>query len=405
MEKSSMIAAVAAGIIGLSGFATIPARADDWPNWRGPEHTGISSEKGWFKPGTDLKELWRLELGNGYSSVAAAGNRVYTMGNIQNQDIIYCLDTSAGGKVIWKYSYPCKAADYPGPRSTPTLDGKHLYAFSRAGDLLCLDATAGNVVWSRALNTEQEASPPGWGFASSPLIHKNMVIVNAGQSGMAFDKTTGKTIWKSGKDGASYAVPVTYQQDGKPMVAIFAGRAVHGVDVGSGAVAWSFPWKTDFDVHAAAPVAIDRDKILISSGYNHGCALLAIGNGKASALWENKNLCSHFSSPVLYQGNLYGINGNVGGGEVRCIDPQTGSIKWRTKDPGFGSLMVADGKLIIMTENGRLVIAEAQGEAFKELYRKEILGGTCWTPPVLANGRIYCRNHPGTLVCLQFATP
>lgn len=405
MVRYYMVAMLTGAIISLSSISTLPTSAADWPNWRGPEHNGISPEKGWFKTGDDLKELWRVELGNGYSSVAVAGNRVYTMGNIQNQDIVYCLDTDDGGKVVWKYSYPCKAADYPGPRSTPTLDGNRLYTFSRAGDFNCLDATSGDVVWSHALNKEQFASPPGWGFASSPLIHKNMVIVNAGQSGMAFKKSTGEPVWQSAKDGASYAVPVPFQQDGKAMVAIFAGRAIHGIDAASGAVSWSFPWKTDYDVHAAVPVPIAPGKLFISSGYNRGCALLAIERDKASALWENKNLCSHFSSPVFYEGDLYGVSGNVGNGEVLCLDPQTGSVKWRTKDPGFGSLMIADGKLIILTENGRLIIGEARGEAFKELYRKTILGGTCWTMPVMANGRIYCRNHPGTLVCLQFAAP
>ena len=376
------------------------ASADDWPMWRGPDRSGISTESGWFKPGTTLTTVWEHEVGEGYSAVSVVGKCLYTMGNVKNNDEVVCLDTDSGA-VVWKFTYPCKGDSYAGPRATPTVEGNRVYTFSRNGDLLCLDAATGKSVWSRELNGKIAASP-GWGFASSPTIYKNTIIVNAGEHGMAFDKATGTTIWESEKSGASYATPVLYRAGDRDGVAIFAAKAINGVVAATGELLWKYNWKTDYDVHAATPVFIADDRVFISSGYDRGSALLRIGKGGIEKIWENKNLCSHFSSPILYKGMLYGINGNTGNGETRCIDPANGTVKWRTRDPGFGSLMLADGKLIILSERGLLVIAEAAPGEYKEIFRKQILNETCWTVPVLANGNIYCRNHPGKLLCLRF---
>ena len=183
---------------------------------------------------------------------------------------------------------------------------------------------------------------------------------------------------------------------------MFAGeKTAFAVIVADGKLVWEHPWKTEYDVNAAEPI-ISGDKVFISSGYNHGCALLQIKNGKATVVWENKVLKNHINSSVLFNGFLYGFDGNAGPkADFRCVDWETGAIKWSELKLGAGALMIADGKLIIHTDKGDLITAEATADAFKPIGRAQVTGGRNWTTPVLSNGRIYCRNAKGDMVCLD----
>ena len=178
-------------------------------------------------------------------------------------------------------------------------------------------------------------------------------------------------------------------------------REIVCLNPATGDIVWRFPWKTSYDINAADTI-ISGDKIFISSGYDHGCVLLKIDANKVTELWQNKNMCNQINSSVLWEGCLYGFSGQVnGGGKLTCIDFETGSLKWSQGGFGTGSLMLADGKLIILGEKGKLVIAEASPDEFREISSARILTGKCWTVPVLANGRIYARNAAGRLVCVD----
>lgn len=379
-----------------------------WHQWRGPQRNGISAETGWLAkwPEGGPKQAWQRTIGAGYGTVAVSNGRVYVMGNAKNVDTVWCL--SAGkGDVIWKRSYPCRIGGYPGPRSTPTVDGEVLYTVSRQGDVNCFKAADGETVWSKNVASAVGAKAPGWGVAGSALVEGDLLIVNIGTAGVALKKATGEVVWKTGSGKSGFASPVRFDMGGRRCVLIFAAKALVCVDLKSGQRLWSLPWETEYDVNAADPIVIG-ERIFISSGYNRGCALLDLADGKPSIVWENRNMRNHFSSCVLYKGHLYGADGNTGlqpmSGQavVKCMDPQTGEVKWSSGRLYMASLMLADEKLIIQGDGGRLIVAEASPERFKVISQARVLSGSCWTMPVLAEGRIYCRNNKkGELVCLD----
>lgn len=394
-------------VAGIFAFSLRTAGAADWPNWRGPHYNGVSDETDFnpVLPKEGAKVLWRASVGTGFSSIAVKDGCVYTMGNINNTDIVYCFNAGTGDQ-IWRRPYPQEKdpKNYEGgPNATPTIEGGRVYTFSRHGKVFCLDAKTGNVIWHKDLKKDFGVKRPGWGFSGSALVIDNMVILNAGTWGFAFDKSDGTLIWHNGKGESGYATGVPYTLDGRKCVAIFGCKAVAGLNATTGEKLWSFPWETSYNVNAADPIFLG-DKMFISSGYNRGCALLKIAANSVTELWQNKNMRNQCNSSVLWKGYVYGFDGQVKGkGKLTCIDFETSDVKWAQGGMGTGSLMIADGKLIILGEKGRLVIAEASPDGFKEISSAQILKGKCWTVPVLANGRIYARNADGDLVCIDAA--
>jgi outer membrane protein assembly factor BamB len=390
----------AAAVLALAAFGSFAARGADWPCWRGPDRNGISAEKGWQAqwPAEGPKQLWKASVGTGFSSFSVSGGRVYTMGNRADTDRVFCLEANTG-KAVWEYSYP-SALDPKnfegGPCATPTVADGRVYTFSRKGDLFCLDGAKGTVVWLKHLNRELGLEIPTWGCASSALVEGGLVVVNMGSAGVALDGKTGKMVWVSAKSAGAYATPVPLKIGGEQCLAIFSRESLIAVRAADGREVWSYPWKTMYDVNAADPI-IDGDKIFISSGYNHGGTLLKMSGPAPAKVWENKNLRNHFNSCVLWQGYLYGPDDSG----LRCVAFETGDLKWSYPAFGKGSLMVADGKLVALSEKGELIIAAATPAAFTPLARAQVLQGKCWTTPVLANGLIYCRNAVGDVVCLD----
>ena len=379
------------------------AEAADWPNWRGPNHNGISNETGWLAtwPEAGPKVLWEKTLGPGFASMTIAKGRVYAMGNINDNDILYCLNAD-NGKEIWKKSYPCpifKKNHEGGPCATPTVDGDSVYTFSKNGDALRFKTATGDVVWHKKLNKDLGFKHPTWHFASSAFIIDNMVILNAGSYGVALNKADGSIIWENGKGAAGYSTAVPFTMDGKKCIALFTAKEMVAIAHKTGKILWKIPWKTNYDVNAADAI-IAGNKIFLSSGYNTGCAVYTFGSSDPTEDWRNKTMRNHFNSCVLWKGYIYGVDD---GSSISCLDFKTGDVKWAQRGFGKGSLMLADGKLIILSDKGKLAIAEASPTEYKELASAQVLPKKkCWTVPVLANGRIYARNNPdGQLVCLD----
>jgi outer membrane protein assembly factor BamB len=390
--------ALSTGLL-LALFAS--SRASDWPRWRGPEGSGVSTETDW-KPQALArpKAKWRAAVGVGHSAVSVASKRLYTMGNQGGQDLVWCLDAETG-KVIWRFPYPCPAGSFPGPRATPVLDGGLLYTLSRKGDALCLDAETGRPKWAKDLVKEFKAQQTDYGLCGSPLVVGDAVLYNALESGIALNKTSGEKIWTGAAGPGAYATPVFFKIQGKDCAAVFGARSLFVVDVQTGAKLGSFAWPTQFDANAADPVYFDG-KLFITSAWEQGCALLDVSGGQPRALWQNKNLRGHFSSPVYIDGHLYGIDDNTPNGQLRCLDARTGEGKWAQKG-GFEAMSAAGGKLLAIDKKGVLVVAEAVSTGFKEVARAAVLTAQAknWTAPVLANGLLYLRNADGDLVCLD----
>ena len=388
--------------------------AQDWPQFRGPNRDGVSTEKDWLAqwPAQGLKRLWKTPVGTGSSSVAVSQGSVFTMGHSADTDYVYCLNAETGQEV-WKYSYPCETFDNMhegGPSSTPAVDGKSVYTLGRGGQLNCLDAASGKLIWGVDF-TQLKGSLPMFGHSNSPLIAGDAVIVSVGGPGIsraAFDKKTGKILWQSGDDDASYASPMPVQVDKKSCVALFNASGLVIVDLADGAEigrhGWVTPSPVNSRINAATPLICNAG-IFITSGYGKGCAMLSLAGGKPGIVWENQNLRSQYGTPVLYDGYIYGFDSSPDGGDrqgsLKCIDAKTGDEKWVRNDPALGTLMVADGRLLIVSRRGELILAEATPEKYKELSRMQVFGGICRTEPVLANGRIYVRSVTGDLVCLD----
>jgi outer membrane protein assembly factor BamB len=388
------------------------SRADDWPNWRGPHHNGISDETGWRWD--RLKDtptvLWRKSIGTGFASMAVVGSRVYAFGNsgkegdskeAEQQDILWCLDAATGSE-IWKHAYlsPLLPKNHEGgPSATPTVEAGKVFTLSKHGQVFCVDVQSGAVVWQKHLGKDYGIEPPNWGLSSSPIIISDVIVLNAGPYGTALRKQDGGLAWGGQKGPAGYASAVPYEQQGKSCAVILGHRELYGVVAATGQVLWKQPWTTLHDENIPDQI-VAGDKLFACSGLGTGAALFRIGPDKLVELWRHKNLQNWLSSSVLWKGYVYGVDTAKAPG-VTCLDLQTGDVKWSGPNVGVGSLMLADGKLIVLSDAGKLTIVEAVPTGYKELASAQILEGKCWTVPVLAGGRIYARNAVGDLVCVD----
>jgi outer membrane protein assembly factor BamB len=401
---NSVAACITAGL--LLGALTFSADANDWPGFRGANHDGISTETGWTAawPEGGPKKLWEAKVGVGLSSVAVANGKVYTMGNKnKDTDWVYGYDAKTGQE-IWSYSYPCALDDKyyeGGTHATPTVEGSKVYTVSKHGQVFCLDANTGKVVWSKNAAEEAGAKSPTWGYAGSAFVAGDLLVLNIGAGGLALEKTSGKTVWKSSPVEAGYSTAVPGEFGGQKGVMFLEKESVVAVNLKDGKELWRHPWKTSYEVNAADPI-LWKNEVFISSGYNKGCCLLSLEGGAPKVVWQSKILRNHFNSCVRVGDYLYGMDGDADKeGALRCVDWKTGAEKWAQTVDATGGLMVADGKLIVLTGKGTILVAAAEPTGFKVLATSKAIAGKYWTVPVLANGLLYCRTTQGGLVCLD----
>lgn len=389
--------------------AALPAvHAADWPMFRGPDLNGTSRETGWSStwPSEGPKVAWRANTGLGFSSFVVSGGKLLTTGHdgrAKGQDTVWCFHAGTG-KLAWQHSYPAPLGNKyfeGGTTGTPTVDGERVYHLSRQGDFFCIETATGKVAYQRQLATELGVEVPEWGFASSPLVEGRLVILNVGSHGLALDKATGKVVWQNGKGPAAYATAMPFDLDGVRCVALLTHRECVAVEVATGKVRWSRKFTSSYDTNAGAPLV--HDGAVLLSGENALAVKLNLRDGTPVAGWKPETW-TQFNAGVVLGGHLYTFHGQAGKpaeGELRCLDWQTGATKWAQKGMGVGSLTAADGKLIVLSETGELLVVAAQPQKFEALARAQVLGKKCWTVPVLANGRIYVRNTPGDLLCLD----
>jgi outer membrane protein assembly factor BamB len=394
------------------GLIAVPSagRAEDWPHWRGPRRDGTSTERGWTDqwPKDGPKIAWKASVGLGFSAVSVADGRLVTMGHVNGRDLISCWD-AVTGKPLWQHSYDSELGDKffeGGPTSTPTVSAGRVYALSRWGDVFCFDLASGRIRWSKNVQKETGAAIPDWGFSSSPLIYQSKLILNIGEAGLALDPENGTILWQSAPAESGYSTPLPFRQGNASVVLVSSGKAYAAVQLADGKPLWRFEWVTRYGVNASDPIVDTAgESILISSGYGKGAALLNLRGGSPAVVWQHRDLRTQMNPGVLLQGFVYGTDGDNGAkAPLKCIELKTGQVRWTEPGIGTGGVTLADGKLIVLSDRGELLVAPASPEQFKTTARAQVLGGRCWTVPVLAHGRVYCRNAAGDLICVDLRT-
>ena len=396
------------------GLCAAPLSAADWPQFLGPDRTGISTETGLIDafPAGGPEILWRVPGGVGMSGIAIADGLAVTLVQKADRQWIIALDATTG-KEKWASdlapAYENAMGD--GPRATPTLIDGTAYLYTGEGILVAVDLKSGDIRWSHNVPVEQKVKPSEYGMSCSPLVTDTQVIVTVGAPGatlVAFDRKTGKQAWTAGQGTpAGYSSPALRTLSGVPQVVAFAGEQTIGVHPKTGTQLWSYPFVTDFSCNTATPIAVDGN-LFLSSGESHGCVLLKVPakSGEVTEVWSSLDsksvMRNEWQTSIHLGAYLYGFD-NVGAAgpftHLTCIEAKTGKRVWQQVRFGKGNMIAADGKLWCSTLAGELVIVKASPEKFEELARAKELVKTRQAPAI-ANGRLYLRDGQ-EIVCVH----
>ncbi|HEX8495534.1 MAG TPA: PQQ-binding-like beta-propeller repeat protein [Pyrinomonadaceae bacterium] len=373
----------------------------DWPQWRGPNRDGISKETGLLKqwPAEGPPLVWKATgAGRGYSSLAIARGRLFTLGLRGDREHVIAYDI-ANGKEVWATPYGSGFRNDrgDGPRGTPTIENDRLYALGGNGDLSALDTKTGRIIWSINVLQKFSGSNITWGISESPLVIGDKVLVNAGGPGasiVALNKKDGSLIWKSQSDRAGYSSAIPIEAGGTTQVVFFTSSRAVGLDLRDGRLLWEYPRAANNVANAATPIA-RGNRVFISSDYGNGGGLVEIKPGDkgvtAQEIYFTKDMRNHHSSSVLVGDYLYGFSSSI----LTAMRFDTGEIAWRDRSVGKGSLVYADGHLYCLSENGVVGLVEATPEGYREKGRFRIAQDSLptWTHPVVAGGRLYLRDQ------------
>lgn len=398
--------------------AVLPATlaAGTWTQYRGSNQDGIAPDPirtNWTQE--TPRTLWKVILPFGLSSFSVESGRLYTMGwrRVSGVDREFCLALDANtGAELW--AAPIGLADYPnggvgsddGPRSTPTIDAGRVYVFGSYMELVCLDSSSGAEIWRKSLQTEFGSRVIRWQNAASPTVAGDFVFVNSnGRTGehlAAIRKTDGTVAWKRGSYGMTHATPIAATIGGAEQIIFLAQQALVSVRRDTGEVLWETPLRYNGTSVAASPVIVS-DTVYISRAYpgsltaaQAGAVVFQInsanGSFTATTKWEKVNqLMNHWATPIYYQGHYYGIYGQ-GTLTLRCVDAANGDSKWQVSGFGYGSVTLAHDKLIVLADDGEVVLADPNPEQFSELARIKPVSGRCWNNPAISDGRLYIRS-------------
>lgn len=387
-----------------------------WGQFRGPERNGISKETGLLKqwPAGGPAKLWKVSgIGTGNGAPSVIQGRIFGMSYRGDGEFVWAL-SEANGKAIW--STRIAAANFQigpqaqdGPGCTPTVVGDKLYALGASGDLVCLQISDGKILWRKSLVKDFGGTVPQWGYAESPLIDGNRVIVTPGGSTatlVALDRMTGATIWKAAVpqgDGACYASAITATVNGQRQIIQFLAKGVVGVSADKGQFLWRFDAPANnFGINCSAPI-FSENQVFAASAYNNGGGLAKLsgtpGAMTATEVYFTRNMRNHHGGMVLLEGYLYGFDES----NLTCLDFKTGAVKWSNRSVGKGSVTYADGKIYARSERGPVALVDASPSAYVERGRFEQpdrSGKTTWPYPVIANGHLYLRDHD-SLFCYR----
>ncbi len=401
-------------LLALAALGAGPAPDSDWNQWRGPKRDGHSADTGLLKewPAGGPALAWKItDLGGGFSSVSVSGDHLFTMGDQGDSCNIVCLN-AVDGKTVWtaKVGKTDGGGGYPGPRCTPSADGKNIIAVGQYGDLVCVDQATGKEKWRKTMESDFGGKTPHWGYAESPLIDgDNVVCIPGGSKGavIALNKETGATVWQCAdiKDAAAYTSVTPSEVGGKKQYLILTFKTIAGLDPATGKLLWRAPREGQT---AVIPDPIQTEGfVFTTSGYGVGCNVFKINNDKAEEIYSDESakvdkkerMANHHGGMVLVGDHVYGTNER----NLRCVEVKTGKLVWENKCVGKGSVTFADGNLIVRSEGGKGAIAlvEASPTGYKEHGRfdqPERSKKNSWAHPAISGGKMYIRDQE-VLLC------
>lgn len=386
------------------------ARAADWPQFLGPDRNGISGETGLIATLRSRPPLlWERSVGAGFSGPVVAGGRLILFHRVGDDEVVDCLD-AATGRDKWRFAYATAYRDDfgfdDGPRSTPLVADGMVFTLGAEGALHGLDLATGKKMWRRSVNDEYGVRKGFFGVATSPIVEGDLLLINVGgrDAGIvAFDRRTGKEVWKATSDEASYSSPVAATVAGRRHVFFLTRDGLVVLDPKSGAIHARKHWRSRINasVNAASPVVVGDD-VFVSACYGTGALLAHVRKDGLDEIWSSDEVMSnHYGTCVQRDGFLYGFDGRQEeGARLRCVEWKTGKVRWTQEGFGCGSMIFADGQLIVVNENGELVLVEATPAAYREKGRVALLSKPVRAPIALADGRLYARDAK-RLICLN----
>tara|TARA_B100001741_G_scaffold84014_2_gene68276 strand:+ start:877 stop:2184 length:1308 start_codon:yes stop_codon:yes gene_type:complete len=388
-------------------------KAPYWTSYRGPNSEGIYKEQtistNWPKEGP--KVVWRKLIGDGHSSFSIAKGLAFTIEQHDENEVIAAFSVKTG-EIKWKYEYPARFEEYfggVGPRSTPTWNKDRIYALGAKGQLNCLDANSGKVLWQQNIIEENKSEVPYWGVSTSPFIYKDSVILSPGGQNdnaiIALNADSGKVIWKKHNGNQVYSTPTLFNILNEEQLIVALEGKILSINPNNGELLWSHKWKIYVNNHnIAQPAQLNDDTLLVTAGYGTGAEAFQIirdgGKMRTKILWKSKLLKTKFSSAIYWDGFIYGLNES----RLVCLNAKDGSLKWRGNNYGYGKIVAASGHLIILGDSGDLALVEMNPNTFSEKIEfKALEGGRTWNYPALSNGLLFIRNS-NEMACFDLRT-
>ena len=388
--------------------------AEDWPQFLGTRRDGTYKGKAllkWREVGP--KKLWKMDIGAGFAGPVISKGKLILFHRISNQETLECIEADTG-KPIWKASY---VADYVddfrfdnGPRAVPTISGNRVFTHGANGMIHAWDLKTGRALWKVNGKTKYKASKGFFGFACSPLVVKQTLLLNIGGSNGAgiigLDINSGRHLWQSTNEPASYASPILAIINNTPQAIFFNREGLVSLDPDNGEIHFSKKWRPIMhaSVNACTPIVVGN-QIFISTSYGKGATLLEANSGNLKTIWANdKSISCHYSSCVVSENHIYGFHGRQeAGADLRCVNLKTGRVLWSQPGLRSGTVTLVGNELFILTERGELIRAKATPKEFQIIQRARVTPDEVRAFPALANGMFYFRDSK-QLVCLQFSS-
>lgn len=387
------------------------AQSSDWTQWGGPHRdfksNATSLAASW--PASGPRRLWTRALGDGYSAIAVESGRLYTMYRSGDQDVVVALDT-ASGRTVWEYRYAAPfTTEYeleqgPGPRSMPLVVGNQVYVAGATGKLHCLDKQNGKVLWAHDLVREFHGTVRVRGYSCNPIAYKNTVIMMVGGAGhalVAFNQRDGAVVWKKQDFDNSYSSPLLIKVSGQDQLVALMYAEVIGLDPNNGELLWNHPHKTASGVNVSMPVWGDDNLLFCSSGYDGGSQVLKLTrNGSKTVVeqvWASRLMRVHFGNAIRVGNYVYASSGDFGPAPFTAIDVRTGQVVWRNRSLARATAVLADGRFILLDEDGNLALAIATPEGLTISSKVELLSSSAWTVPTLAGTTLYLRDRKNVM--------
>ena len=434
MNVFSWLTGVVAALIGVApaGFVPASASADTaWLQWGGPTRDFVvrSAPLADAWPATGPKQVWSRPLGEGHSMILAEGGRLYTMyrpgrptadSPWASDEMVIALDEKTG-KTLWEHRYPARPLDFKygaGPHATPLIVGDRLFTVGTNNQLFALDKGTGKTLWSHDLVKEFGAQetlircPVKAGMSASPIAYGDTVIVLAGGAGqgvMAFNQRTGAVVWKGGDLNVAQASPILIDVGGETQLVVFGGLAVSGFDPRDGRLLWSHPHDTRYDMNMGTPIWEPADNTLfITSAYDNGSRMLRLsrtgGITRVEERWHTRRMRVQFTSSIRMGDFIVGSSGDFGPTFLTAVDVESGAVLWQDRRFSRANLLLADGKLVLLDEEGMLGLARATRTGLEVLAQSQVLVSWSWTTPTLVGSNLYVRDKK-TIAKLELPQP